>query len=120
MAHGLHPHTLQESGLAAALQALAEGEPRLVIAELPAERASTAAEFAAYQVVAQTLRRVLEGDVEVRGRRDGDQLVVEVQAEREPPSVTALEDRIGALDGRLTVARDGACTTLRAELPCGS
>jgi hypothetical protein len=33
--------------------------------------------------------------------------------------VVALEDRVGALDGRLLVSRDGGDeTTIRAELPC--
>jgi signal transduction histidine kinase len=120
VAHALHPHTLQESGLAAALLALAEGDPRLVIEALPAERANRTAEFAAYQVVAETLRRVPDGEVGVRGRRDGDRLVVEVRAARAPASVDFLEDRIGALDGRLVVGSDGTSTTLRAEVPCAS
>jgi len=118
VAHGLHPHTLQESGLAAGLTALAEGEPRLTLAELPAERSATAAEFAAYQVVAETLRRVPDGEIEVRSSRAGDRLVLEVEADDEPAPVISLEDRIFALDGRLTIDRRGGRTTLRAELPC--
>lgn len=119
VAHGLHPHTLQESGLTAALLALAEGEPRLAIEALPQERADTAAEFAAYQVVAETLRRVPGGDVAVRGLREGPRLLIEVEADAAPSTLVTLEDRIGALDGRLTVEH-GTRTTLRAELPCGS
>jgi signal transduction histidine kinase len=120
VAHGLHPHTLQESGLAAALLALAEDDTRLAITALPEERADTAAEFAAYQVVAETLRRVADGEVEVRAERSDDRLVIEVQADRAPGSLVFLEDRVGALDGRLEVTPDGGRTTLRAELPCGS
>jgi signal transduction histidine kinase len=119
VAHGLHPHTLQESGLAAALLALGESDPRLLVEELPQERSPAAAEFAAYQVVAETLRRVPDGGVVVRGRREGGHLVVEVEADRGPATVVNLEDRIGALDGRLSV-EDGTRTTLRAELPCES
>jgi signal transduction histidine kinase len=117
VAHGLHPHTLQESGLAAAIRALAEADPRLAIEELPAERSDEAAEFAAYQVVAETLRRIPDGPIDVRGWRDAGRLIVEVRAEREPSTRVSLEDRIGALDGTLTVERDRR-TTLRAELPC--
>ena len=120
VAHGLHPHTLQESGLTAALLALAEGDTRLAIEALPEERAGSAAEFAAYQVIAETLRRVPDGDVEVRGSCDGEQLVVEVRADRAPTSVVFLEDRIGALDGHLVVEPNGTRTILRAELPCAS
>jgi signal transduction histidine kinase len=120
VAHGLHPHMLQESGLAAALLALAESDPRLAIEALPEERVGAAAEFAAYQVVAETVRRVPDGDVEVRGTLDGDRLVVEVHASHAPSSVVFLEDRVGALDGRLVVERDGTRTRLRAELPCAS
>src|SRR4051794_3493175 len=120
LAHGLHPHTLQESGLRAALLALSEGDPRLAIEALPDERVAEPAEFAAYQVVSETLRRVPDGPVEVRGRRDDVRLVVEVQAGAAPSSLVFLEDRVGALDGRLTVERDGNRVTLRAELPCAS
>ena len=50
-------------------------------------------------------------------------LVVEVEtAGRSGLDLVELEDRVGALDGRLAgrADADGRVTTIRAELPCGS
>ena len=52
-------------------------------------------------------------------RRDGV-LVVDVEAEAEPDGLLDLEDRVGALDGRLGVERAaGGGVRIRAEIPCG-
>jgi signal transduction histidine kinase len=47
--------------------------------------------------------------------------VVQVDTDGRPPQeLTDLEDRVGALDGRLRVqAAPGGATRIRAELPCG-
>jgi signal transduction histidine kinase len=63
-------------------------------------------------------RRAAVDTVHVDGR-----LVVEVEVEideQPPQELTDLEDRVGALDGRLLVqaAPEGG-THIRAELPCG-
>jgi hypothetical protein len=61
-------------------------------------------------------RRAAVDTVHADGR-----LVVEVETDTQPPQeLTDLEDRVGALDGRLLVqaARDGG-TRIRADLPCG-
>jgi hypothetical protein len=111
---------LEHSGLAAALLALAEEAPRLVLGEIPQGRLAPAAESAAYHLVAEILRRAPSGQVEVRGRLRGGRLVLDVESEAgQPDSLIDLEDRIGALDGRLTVEGTGPRATLRAELPCG-
>ena len=44
----------------------------------------------------------------------------EVRADAVPSSLVFLQDRIGALDGRLIVDRADDRVTLRAELPCAS
>jgi signal transduction histidine kinase len=120
VARGIHPAMLEHSGLAAALLALAEEAPRLVLGELPEDRLAPAAESAAYHLVAEILRRAPGGQVEVRGHLSSGQLVLDVESEAgQPDSLIDLEDRIGALDGRLTVERTGPRATLRAELPCG-
>jgi len=47
-------------------------------------------------------------------------LVVDVEAEAESEGLLDLEDRVGALDGRLTVERaPGGGVRIRAEIPCG-
>jgi signal transduction histidine kinase len=119
VARGIHPTMLQDSGLAAALRALSEEAPRLVLGELPDDRLAPAAESAAYHVVAETLRRTPAGPLEVRGRLIAGRLVLELESRAgSPDSVIDLEDRIGALDGHLTIDRAAASVTLRAELPC--
>ncbi len=58
----------------------------------------------------------------VEAKRSGDALLVDVEARDESGlDLVALQDRLGALDGRLAVERrmDGN-VTIRAELPCGS
>lgn len=106
---------LEDFGLAAALQALAEETPQLALGELPAGRFPEPVELAAYHLVAETLRGVPEGEVAVSARSTGTTLIVDVSPPDGP--LTDAEDRIGALGGRL-VRDDGGI--LRAELPCES
>jgi signal transduction histidine kinase len=116
LAHGIHPAVLSDEGLAAAVEALAEEVP-LRIGDLPQERFSPAVETAAYLVVAEAAKA---GAASVRAERRDCALVVEVEAEAEPKELVDLEDRVGALDGRLDVERapDGG-VRIRAEIPCG-
>jgi signal transduction histidine kinase len=116
LAHGIHPAVLSDEGLAAAVEALAEEVP-LHIGDLPQERFSPAVETAAYLVVAEAAKA---GAASVRAERRDCALVVDVEAEAEPKQLVDLEDRVGALDGRLDVERapDGG-VRIRAEIPCG-
>ena len=116
LAHGIHPAVLSDEGLAAAVEALSE-DTRLGIAALPQERFPPAVETAAYLVIAEAARA---GAVRVSAERRDAALVVEVEAEAEPAGLLDLEDRVGALDGRLGVehASDGG-VRIRAEIPCG-
>jgi hypothetical protein len=108
---------LTNEGLGAALEVLAERTPRLVAGALPDGRFAAPVESAAYFVASEALRRAPSGDVTVDARRDGGRLVVDVRAEAElAGEPTALEDRVGALDGTLIAD----VHHLRAELPCGS
>jgi signal transduction histidine kinase len=116
LAHGIHPAVLSDEGLAAAVEALAEEAP-LRIGDLPQERFSPAVETAAYLVVAEAAKAGAAG---VRAERRDGALVVDVEAEAEPEDLVDLQDRVGALDGRLDVERaaDGG-VRIRAEIPCG-
>jgi signal transduction histidine kinase len=117
IAHGLFPAVLAEEGLDAALDVLSEQNPRLVRRDVTAERLPPAVEAAAYFLVAAVLTQAAPADVAVAVRRDDDVVNVELETEADlGAALTALEDRAGALGGKLAV--DGR--RLRAELPCAS
>ena len=115
LAHGIHPAVLSDEGLAAAIETLAEEAPVRIVA-LPQERFPPAVETAAYLVVADAVK---VGAASVSAdRRDGI-LVVDVEVEAAPEGLPDLEDRVGALDGRLEVERTpGSGVRIRAEIPC--
>jgi signal transduction histidine kinase len=120
LAHGIFPVALADEGLAAALEALAEDARVAVrLMDVPEDRYAPGVESAAYAVAAEVARSATSA-VEVRAEQLNGKLVVDVRT-RSPDGVdvVALEDRVGALDGRLLVSRDGGDeTTIRAELPC--
>jgi signal transduction histidine kinase len=115
VAHGIHPAVLTDEGLAAAVEALGE-ETDVRAASLPRDRFPSAVETAAYIVVAEAAKA---GTALVNAERQDGALVVEVETDAEPESLLELQDRIGALDGRLGIerARDGR-VRIRAEIPC--
>jgi len=117
LAQGLFPAALDEEGLAAAVEALAEGTPRLKPGQLTDRRFSPAIESTAYFVVAEVLRLAHDGDVMVDTTFDAACLSVDVQTASdlgEPP--IRIEDRVLALGGSLQAKP----RRLTAELPCGS
>jgi signal transduction histidine kinase len=118
LAHGIHPAVLSDEGLAAAVEALAEGAPAsLRIAAVTNERFPPAVETAAYLVVAEAAK---SGTARVSAARRDGTLVVEVETKAAPHGLVELEDRVGALDGRLAVERaPGGGVRIRAEIPCG-
>ena len=128
LAHGIHPIELSDEGLAAAVEALADGTP-LTIGALPVERLPPSVEVAAYVLIDEAVRRALTRDEgsapRVYARVADGALVVEVEDPGEPSPQRALADlvsvadRVRALDGRLTVeARTDGGVLMRAELPC--
>jgi signal transduction histidine kinase len=122
LAHGLYPAALTEEGLGAALEALAEqASSPLLLGRLPQERFEPKVEAAAYFVVAETLKRTRPRRAAVDAASADGRLIVQVQTDQQPPEeLTDLEDRVGALDGRLLVqATPQGGTRIRAELPCG-
>lgn len=78
-------------------------------------------EAAAYFVVAETLKRSRPGRAKVDAAQGAGRLVLELVTDQPPPQeLTDLEDRVGALDGRLLAQPSptgGA--DIRVELPCG-
>jgi signal transduction histidine kinase len=122
LAHGIFPAVLADEGFAAAIEALAEdGRVPVMIRSLPDERFAPPVESAAYTVVAETAGGTTS-PVVVDVQRVGEVLRVDVASQDlSAVDVVALEDRVGALDGRLEVLRrEDGWVTIRAELPCGS
>jgi signal transduction histidine kinase len=122
LAHGLYPAALAEEGLGAALEALAEqASTPLTLGPLPRERFEPQVEAAAYFVVAETLKRSRPGRAKVDAAQGDGWLVLELVTDQPPPQeLTDLEDRVGALDGRLLAQPSptgGA--EIRVKLPCG-
>jgi signal transduction histidine kinase len=116
LAHGIHPAVLSDEGLAAAVEALAEGAA-LRVGPMPHERFPIAVETAAYLIVSEAVKA---GSAGVSAERRDGTLLVDVQAEREPDGLLDLEDRVGALDGRIHVAQaPSGGVRIYAEIPCG-
>jgi signal transduction histidine kinase len=104
----------------------------IAIGEVVEGRYSSAVEAAAYFIIAEAtgsiavLADACSATIDVR--RDGDRLVVEVTEDEVNDLHQELEarfidlaDRVGALDGRLSVEQDpDRAITIRAEIPCGS
>jgi signal transduction histidine kinase len=120
LAHGIYPAILGEAGLAAALATLADTAPLVLDLEgVAGERYPGPVETAAYVVVVEAL-----DDATARGAtyaavtavRDNDELVVTVEDDgsERTSTIVQLDDRVGALGGRLEVGS----MTLRAAIPC--
>ena len=121
LAHGIYPAILTEAGLAAALATLADAAPLPVeIRDAAQVRHPAAVETAAYLLVAEALDDAAGRDAShaaVSAVQDGGRLLVTVEDDgtARTSAMVQLADRVGALDGRLTVEP----TRLEAELPCG-
>ena len=122
LAHGIFPAVLADEGLAAALEALSEEAPTPIeLTTVPEERFEPRVEAAAYFLVSEAASHRSAGALRVKAARLGDHLVVEVEGNRAPEQITEPEDRIGALDGSLTVVHaPGGRVTIRAVIPCES
>jgi signal transduction histidine kinase len=131
LAHGIYPAVLADEGLAAAVEALAEGSPiPVTIGELPEDRLPNSVEAAGYFLIAETTQ--LAAVAGARGLRvdsqcEDNRLRLMITQFGGSETSQQLEiglrdvaDRVGALGGNLGIARvpDNA-TTVCAEIPCG-
>jgi signal transduction histidine kinase len=122
LAHGIFPAVLADDGLAPAIEALAEdSRVPLRIVALAEGRFSPTVETAVYTVVDEVVRAA-RSPVAIRTHVAGPSLAVELESALvDGIDIVALEDRVGALDGRLVVAHDGnGHVRVHAELPCAS
>jgi signal transduction histidine kinase len=123
LANGIYPAVLADEGLASAVDALEEAGPHpITIQALPHERLAPDAEAAAYFLLLGVLRTSDSAGVWIRGERDDHLLRLQIGYDGTalPEGIIDLEDRVGALDGTLTVHADAGHVDLRAEIPCGS
>ncbi|MEX1158693.1 MAG: sensor histidine kinase, partial [Thermomicrobiales bacterium] len=130
LVRGIHPAVLTDRGLDAAVSALAGRSTIPVSVDVRLEsRPSEAIESAAYFVVAEALTNIARhsqaDEALVRIYKLGSRLLVEIvdngvggASISKGTGLAGLADRVGALDGRLTVDSPvGGPTTVRADLP---
>jgi signal transduction histidine kinase len=121
IARGLYPAVLDELGLSAALEALAETAPLPVkIGQLPAERFDQAVEATAYFVVAETVHDPAASRVAISGHRNGDTLTLLISTDAPTSDLTRLSDRVGAVGGTIRRRAQADDVVLEVEIPCGS
>jgi signal transduction histidine kinase len=132
LARGIHPSILSEQGLAAAVRSLTARAQIPISTRIGDERYPQAIESAAYFVVAEGLANVAKHSdakaAQVSIDRCNGRLVIEVTDDGRGGAeslagggLQGLADRVGALDGQLTLASEaGRGTTIRAEIPCAS
>jgi signal transduction histidine kinase len=133
LARGIHPAILTDQGLGAAVRTLAERTPIPVEVEEHGDRLPSHLETAGYFVVAEALANVVKHAHATKAwvaieRRDGNARI-EVRDDgiggaagmNGGSGLRGLADRVGALDGRLSIeSPQGGGTRVLAEIPCGS
>lgn len=129
LARGLHPTILTDSGLAAAVEALAERTPFPVTSTIPEGRFRPEIEVAAYYVIAEALTNVARYAGATEARIDASyasgRLVLKVSDNgrggadpRAGSGLRGLADRLATIGGELNVVSPvGAGTVLTASLP---
>jgi signal transduction histidine kinase len=130
LARGIHPASLTEDGLAAALEVLADRTPLAVVVDVPdqdfPQDVAAAAYFTACEAVTNAVKHASARHVAIRAEvRDG-QLTLEVTDDGDGGAVArtggglqGLADRVDALGGRVDVTSTvGNGTVVRAVLPC--
>ena len=118
LAHGIHPGTLTQAGLASALESLAARMPLAVTVEAVAERLPPEVEATAYFVVSEALANVVKhahaSKVAVRAKREDGTLVVEIEddgdggADANGSGLRGLADRLESWVGGCTWRRGRA------------
>lgn len=131
LARGIHPAMLEQVGLGAAVETVAERLPLPVGVQVRSGRLPTAVLATAYFVICEALANTVKHAHATRAavhvEHTGGFLVVRVHDDGRGGAEGAggggligLADRVGALGGELTVeSRSGEGTVLTATIPCG-
>jgi signal transduction histidine kinase len=131
LARGIHPAILTDRGLKPALESLADRVPVPVEVDVELQsRPPAPVEAAAYFVTAEALTNVVKyaqaRRAVTRVRQEDQDIVVEVEDDgvggaddRRGTGLRGLHDRVGALDGTLSIRSErGEGTLVRARIPC--
>jgi signal transduction histidine kinase len=130
LARGIHPAILTDKGLPAAIGSVIDRASLPVTTDVADVRYPEPVESAAYFVVCEALANITKHagarSAVVTVKPENGRLIVEVHDDGcggahkgAGTGLQGLADRVGALDGRLTVRSDrGSGTTVRAEIPC--
>jgi signal transduction histidine kinase len=118
IAHAAYPAALDDAGLAAALDVLGDWRPHVELAGVPDARLDLQLETSVYFIVAALTRSSETATVDVSVDREREEVVIDVRT-AEGLELDEVEDRVGALGGRLVVdvASDGGMA-VRVELAC--
>ena len=130
LAHGIHPAVLSHTGLAAALEDVAERLPLPVRVTAPALRVGAAAEATAYFVACEALTNVVKhaqaGSATVTVSISESQLDMEIADDgvggvtRGGQGLANVLDRVSALGGEVAIdSPPGQGTSLVVTIPCG-
>jgi signal transduction histidine kinase len=130
LAHGIHPATLAQGGLSAALEEVAERLPLAIDLDIPPDRAAPGIEAAAYFVACEALSNALKHanavSVTVTVRISASQLEMEIHddgiggANPAGGGFANIMDRVSALDGHSIIdSPPGSGTRILVRIPCG-
>lgn len=118
IAHAAYPAALDEAGLAAALDVLGDWRPQVELAGVPEARLDHELETSVYFIVAALSRGSEGAVVDVSLDSEWKHVLIDVQTP-ETVLLGEVEDRVGALGGRLDVdgTPDGGMA-VRVEVAC--
>jgi signal transduction histidine kinase len=122
LGRGIYPAVLVDEGLAAAVESLAEdGHVAMSIGPMPERRLPPPLEAAAYFLISEVAKRSSAPSLAVSAQLSEGRLRIELSAAGTlHDDLVDLEDRIGALDGEMTIERAADRVAIRAEVPCES
>jgi len=132
VAHGIYPAILTDAGLGPAVATLADVSALPVdVVHTPSRRYAAAVEATAYQVVFQSIENAVSYSngtvVAVDVSETAGTLVVRVRDDghggaevKQVGGLAELVDRVGAIDGTVSVVSGESGTTVSAVIPCAS
>jgi signal transduction histidine kinase len=129
LAHGIHPASLVQGGLAAALEEIAERLPLAIHLSVPPARVAPAIEATAYFVACEALTNAVKhaqaDTATVAVRVSASELEMEIKddgiggADQAGSGLANIMDRVSALNGRIVIeSPPGNGTRIVASIPC--